>query len=161
MSNTFLTDAEIERLISCEKVFVSKPREATQINKNYQQKFVLRNEESGNEFTVFIAWSILQQQDFSVGLMFGDNLLLRVNGFHGTTRAGYHAAPHHAAPHIHMLTAKDINNGRQANPSRIVDASGKYVDLISARLFFFQHCGIIGYEDYFPSNKQMSLDDFV
>lgn len=155
----FLTDAEIERLISCRKVFVSKPREAVQINKNYQQKFVVQGDENGDEFTVFIAWSMFQPQDFSIGLMLEDNLLLRVNGFHGTTRAGYHSAPHHAVPHMHMLTEKDINNGRQMKPSRIVDASGKYVDLISARLFFFKHCGIMGHEEYFSSNKQMSIDD--
>lgn len=161
MSNVFLTDTEIERLITCKKVFVSKPREAVHINKNYQQKFIVRNEESGNEFTVFIAWSILQPQDFSVGLMFGDNLLLRVNGFHGTTRAGYHSATHHAAPHMHTLTSDDISNGRQSKPSQITDTGGKYVDIASARLFFFERCGIIGYEEYFSSNKQISIDDLA
>lgn len=161
MTNVFLTDAEIERLITCRKAFVSRPREATRINKNYQQKFIVRNDESGNEFTVFIAWSMLQPQDFSIGLMFGDNLLLRVNGFHGTTRAGYHSSAHHAAPHMHTLTSDDISNGRQSKPSRITDTSGNYVDIVSARLFFFDHCGIIGYEEYFSSGKQMSIDDFA
>lgn len=159
MSKIVLTNAEIERLITCPKVFMSKPREPLRINKNFQQKFTVQEAGVGTQFIVFITWSQLQMQDFSIGLMFGDNLLLRVNGFHGTTRAGYHLAEHHAVPHTHTLTAEDIEKGRQGKPSKITDASGKYVDLITARLYFFEMCGIIGYEEYFSSNKQISIDD--
>nr|DAR23531.1 MAG TPA: hypothetical protein [Caudoviricetes sp.] len=159
MPEIVLTDAEINRLIVCPKVFLAKPREVVRVNKNYQQKFMVQETETGNQFTVFISWSQVQPQDFSIGLMFGDILLFRVNGFHGTTRAGYYLARHHAHPHTHTLTVEDIENGRQTNPSLTTDTAGEYVDLISARLYFFKHCGIIGYEKYFSSHKQLSIDD--
>lgn len=154
-----LTDDEIQRLIECPKQFVSKPREPQHLGKNVQQKFMVRASETGTEFTVFIAWSQMQPQDFSIGLMFGDSLLRRVNGFHGTTRAGFYAAEHHAVPHTHTLTMKDIESGRQAKPSKITEVSGAYVDLTGARVYFFKSCGITGYEEYFPVNKQISIED--
>lgn len=159
MSKAVLTDAEINRLIACPKVFLTKPREAVRINKNFQQKFTVQEVETGNRFTVFIAWSQIQPQDFSIGLMFGDNLLFRVNGFHGATRTGYHLARHHAFPHTHTLTVEDIQGGRQTKPSLTTDTTGEYVDLVSARLYFFKHCGIIDFEKYFSSNRQLSIDD--
>ena len=36
MSKAVLTDAEINRLIACPKVFLTKPREAVRIKKNFQ-----------------------------------------------------------------------------------------------------------------------------
>ena len=159
MSEATLTNAEIQQLIACRKVVVSKPREPQRVNKNFQQRFVVRSEETGKEFLVFIAWSQMQPQDFSIGLMWGNYLLLRVNGFHGTTRSGYHQAKHHAAVHTHTLTVEDIQNDRCSKPSKITDASGKYVDLASARLYFFEICGIMGYEECFSSVKQISIDD--
>ena len=159
MPEIVLTDTEINRLIACPKVFLTKPREAVRVNKNFHQKFVVQEIGTGNQFTVFISWSQIQPQDFSIGLMFGDNLLLRVNGFHGTTRSGYYLAQHHAHPHTHTLTVKDIENGRQANPSLATDATGEYVDLVSARLYFFKRCGIMDYEKYFSPHKQLSIDD--
>lgn len=154
MSKIVLTDDEIQRLIVCPKRFASKPREPQRFAKNIQQKFTLQAEETGTEFTVFIAWSQMQPQDFSIGLMFGDFLLLRVNGFHGTTRAGFYAAEHHAVPHTHKLTMKDIESGRHNKPSKITDASGEYVDLFTARAYFFRVCGVTGFEEYFPVNEQ-------
>ena len=159
MSKIVLTDAEINRLIPCPKVFVAKPREAVHVNKNFQQKFIVQEAETDNQFTAFIAWSEFRPEDFSIGLMFGDILLFRVNGFHGTTRAGYYLTQHHAYPHTHTLTVADIENGRQRNPSLTTDTTGEYVDLISARLYFFRRCGIMGYEKYFSPHKQLSIDD--
>lgn len=159
MGDVVLTDAAIMQLITCEKTFATKPREAVKVNKNFQQKFVVQSADGVHQFTVFVAWSAFQPQDFSVGLMYGDNLLFRVNGFHGLTRAGYHSADHHAVPHTHTLTMKDIANGRQNKPSKTIDVSGEYVDLVSARLYFFKCCGIIGHEEYFSSDKQITIDD--
>ena len=159
MSEIVLTNTEISRLIVCTKTFSAKPREVVRVNKNFQQKFYLQEVETGNQFSAFISWSQFQPQDFSIGLMFGEYLLLRVNDFHGTTRAGYHLAPHHAHPHTHTLTVEDIVNGRQTNPSLTTDVTGEYVDLDSARLYFFKCCGIIDYEKYFSPYKQMSIDD--
>lgn len=159
VTNVLLTDDEIQRLIVCPKRFISKPREPQRINKNMQQKFTVQGADTGTEFDVFITWSQMQPQDFSIGLMLGDYLLLRVNGFHGITRAGFHTAAHHAVPHTHTLTMVDIENGRARKPSKITNASGEFVDLITAQTFFFRTCGIIGFEQYFPTNKQISIDD--
>lgn len=154
-----LTSEEIRHLISCPKVFVSRPRDPQHINKNFQQRFTVRSTETGKEFSVFIAWSQMQPQDFSIGLMLDNYLLFRVNGFHGTTRASYHQARHHAVAHTHTLTVEDIGNDRSNKPSKITEVDGEYVDIASARSYFFTQCGISGYETYFPSDKQITIDD--
>lgn len=159
MAGVVLTDAEIQRLIRCPKVFVNKPREASKVNKNFYQKFSVKEEATGNCFEVFISWSQKMPMDFSLGLMFGDNLLFRANGFHGTTRAGYFQTEHHAYPHTHTLTEADILAGRKAKPSHVEDVSGEYIDLFTARLYFCKYCGILGYEEYFPTSQQLTIED--
>ncbi len=157
--DALFTDREIEMLISCPKEFRMRPREMKKVNKNYQQRFSVFSLDTGEEFTVFIAYSQIQELDFSIGLKFGDNLLFRVNGFHGTTRAGYFHAPHHASPHTHTLTHADLCRGNRDKPSSIADMSGQYVDLPTARLYFFKRCGIIGFEQYYEVNQQLSMFD--
>ncbi len=152
-----LSNSEIERLIVCPKEFRNRPRDMAKVNKNYQQRFSVFSHEGNDEFTVFIAYSQFQPQDFSLGLILKDCLLLRVNGFHGTTRAGYFQTEHHAYPHAHTLTCRDIQRGNRSKPSKITDMTGAYVDLETARLYFFRHCGVLGFEKYFPVNHQISM----
>lgn len=157
--NGYLTDDKIHELIRCKKGFNSKPREMAKVNQNMSQRFSVVSVDTGNEFQVFINYSLRMPQDFSIGLMYGDFLLFRVNGFHGTTRKGFYLASHHAVPHTHTLTAEDIANGRKAHPSKIEEVPGEYIDLVTARLYFFHYCGIIGFEDFFSDSEQMSMFD--
>lgn len=153
------TNQDIEYLIQCHKRFKSKPRKPVNVNRNVTQKFSVFGVENGAEFNVFFSYSECFPNDFSLGLMFGNMLLLRCNGFHGTTRSGFFSAAHHAYPHLHKLTLSDIENGRERKPSKIEDLTGKYVDFRTASLFFFEECGIINYETYFPTVSQMKLFD--
>lgn len=155
----YLDDAEIQSLITCPKVFRSKPRDLASVNKNYSQRFSVFSVDDEIEFPVFITYSQMQPQDFSIGLMYRDHLLFRVNGFHGTTRSGFYSAEHHARPHTHTLTLQDINAGRKGKPTHITDTTGEYMDLLTARLYFFKHCGIINYSKYFPEGEQLSFFD--
>ena len=156
---TCLDNEMIAHYIVCPKVFRSKPRDPVEVNRNYSQRFAVTSADGNMEFDVFISWSSRNPQDFSIGLMYQDHLLYRVNGFHGTTRQGFYSAVHHAYPHTHTLTKEDIECSRKAKPSLVADATGEYYDLASARLFFFRHCGIMGFEKYFPDSQQLSVFD--
>lgn len=154
-----MTDQEIAHLISCEKVFCVKPRDASRVNKNMQQRFSVVSSSDQKSFEVFIAHSLIKPLDFSLGLMHDGFLLFRVNGFHGVTRSGFFTAKHHAYPHTHTLTQTDVDRGNPKSPSRIDDVSGEYIDLFTATLYFFRRCGIIGFEKYFETSSQVSLFD--
>lgn len=156
-NEAYLTDARIAELIACHKEFRSKPRDMAKVNQNYSQRFSVYSTATDAEFQVFITYSQKMPQDFSLGLMYGDYLLFRANGFHGTTRKGFYTARHHAVPHTHTLTADDVACGRKASPSRIDEVAGAYVDLLTARLYFFTRCGIMGFEKYFPGGEQLSM----
>lgn len=113
------------------------------------QKFSLISiEEPTVEFEVFITYSKRMPEDFSLGLMYKDYLLIRFNGFHGTTRAGFYTSHHHAYPHAHILTIDDIENGRGRKPSSIKDLTGEYINLKTATVSFCEKCGIMDYDRY-------------
>jgi hypothetical protein len=153
------SDREIHALIACRKEFVGRPSRPAEVNKNIQQRFSVIGSEDSLLFDVFITYSKRIPADFSIGLMCGKHLLLRVNGYHGTTRSGYYNAKHHAVPHVHILTLKDVKAGRISDPSTHEEMIGEYCDLFSARLYFFNRCGILGYEKYFDHDFQISVFD--
>lgn len=159
MQPSALTDIDIQNLIACKKVFRARPHAEVIENRNVTQKFSVYSEDGADEFRVFTAYSQRMPSDFSIGLMYNDYQLIRFNGFHGTTAKGFFSAAHHAVPHSHTLTENDIKSGRGKKPSLITELAGEYVDLASARVYFFRHCGIIGYEQYFETHKQLSLFD--
>lgn len=152
----FYTDEEIINCIKCEKTFLNKPPKIKIVNKNYSQKFDIFSTDNNEKFTVFITFSSRMNSDFSVGLLYDEYLLFRCNGFHGTTRSGFYSHPHHACAHTHTLTIEDIQKSRSKKPSKILNIMNQYWDLSSCVLYFFQECGIIGYEKYFDL-KQISL----
>lgn len=157
MSTTIISsNADILELISCPKNFVSAPRKPALINRNSTQTFSVIGEKNELKFDIFITFSARMPQDFSLGLMHDGFLLLRCNGFHGTTKAGFYNHSHHAHPHAHVLTIADIENGRGKKPSFIEDLTGKYVNLDTAKVYFFDRCSILEYEKYFDVN-QMTL----
>lgn len=158
---TVKTDSDIQNLISCPKHFRSAPKKEYKSNNNVMQKFTVYNQENGLDFTVFIAYLAQMEQDFSIGLMYDNMLLFRCNGFHGTTRAGFYSAGHHAYPHSHTLSIEDIKCGRSKKPSNITNLTGKYVNLNTAILYFFDTCGIIGYDKYFEHLEQVTVDDIL
>ncbi len=151
------SDADILSLIHCKKLITKRPRQPSEKNRTVTRKFNVYAPDRELEFSVFIAYSSRMPLDFSLGLMTSDFLLLRCNGFHGTTRDGF-VRGHHAYPHGHLLTMDDIQNGRAKKPSKILDYTGKYLDLHTATGFFFSECGIIDTEDYFNLN-QLSMFD--
>lgn len=151
-------DHEIDEHLHCEKIVLSKPKKPSEKNRNISQRFKIQRRDTKQEYSVFITYSSRMPLDFSLGLMLDDYLLLRCNGFHGTTRDRY-LAGHHAYPHGHLLTMEDIQNGRSKKPSKIIDFTGKYVDLNTATRFFFQECSILDPNDYFTL-MQYSLFDW-
>lgn len=152
-NGTVTSDSDISFLIKCPKIFRSSPRSPSRVNRNVSQSFSVYSRDASFKFDIFITYSELMVQDFSLGLRYQNMLLLRCNGFHGTTRSGFFIADHHAYPHWHMLSMSDIQKGRSLKPSNIQDMTGKYFDLQTATAFFFEECAIIDYERYFPVNQ--------
>ena len=154
-----MTDQEILQLISCKKVFRTKPRDAIKVNRSMLQRFTVVSSSDNKQFDVFISYALERPMDFSLGLMYNEFLLFRANGFHGVTRSGFFTAKHHAYPHTHTLTKADIDRGNSKKPTSPEDVSGEYIDLSTARLYFFKRCGIIGFKEYFETSRQLSLFD--
>ena len=155
------SDDEIFKLIECDKIIPKKPPVQKQTNRDLIRKFDVISTDGSSEFEVFFAQNVRLPEDFSVGLIYGKSLLIRYNGFHGTTIAGFHKYEHHADAHAHTLTFDDVMNGRESHPSKIEDMTGNYYDFESAQLFLLRNCGILNYEEYFDFTKysQMSFDD--
>ena len=157
----FQSNEEILRLIECGKKILKKPSNPKASNREEKQKFDVETLDNQIKLDVFFAQNSRLPRDFSLGLMYGKQLLIRYNGFHGTTKAGYHKFGHHEYPHSHTLTIDDILNGRETAPSFVSDMSGKYYDFESAKLFFLQSCGIINYENFFDFSAldQITFDN--
>lgn len=157
MNKLITSDQDVLDLISCEKRFQTKPKKPYEVNQSITQRFPVFGKTGELQFDVFISSSKRMPRDFSLGLMYSDFLLYRLNGFHGTNRSGFYTGAHHAHPHAHLLTLADIESGRSKNPSLLSDMTGEYFDLFTARLYFFKRCAILGYEDFFEENQQVSL----
>lgn len=151
------SDDEIRRMICCEKNITSAQKRFTQINKNMDRRLELESTIGSDSFTVFISYSMLMEQDFSIGLMYDGHLLYRLNGFHGVTKNGFYSAEHHAYPHAHILTMDDIVNGRARKPSYEERLTGEYIDLATASAFFIRRCSITNGNSYFKTDRQMSI----
>lgn len=153
-----LNSVEIDRLITCQKTFQSPPpRFPDQTTQNITFRFNVFGAENHELFLVFFSRSAKMPGDFSLGLRYGDFLLYRCNGYHGTTRNGFYTAPHHAYPHAHILTESDIANARSLKPSSCQNLTGQYVDFPGAVHYFCNKCGIIGYRKYFPQIFQGTI----
>jgi len=155
------SDEEILEFIRCEKSIPKKPPSQKETNRDLKRKFDVISTAKSLEFEVFFAQNIRLPSDFSIGLMLGKFLLIRYNGFHGTTNAGIHKYGHHAYVHSHTLTFDDIMNGRESNPSKLNDMTGSYFDYESAQLYFLKECNIVNFKEYFDFSKynQMSFAD--
>lgn len=147
------SDSDIKALIECKKIFLVAPKKEKIIQSSYQQTFNVRSFDRELEFLVFIRHSSLLPEDFSIGLVYESFNLLRCNGYHGTTKAGFYSSEHHAYPHAHLLTYSDILSGRSKKPSKLINMTGKYLNLETALLYFFEYCNIIGYDEYFDINQ--------
>lgn len=152
-TNIISNNKDILELISCPKLFTSVPKKPTLLNKNSMQSFTVQGKGNGLDFNAFICYSARMPQDFSLGLMYDGLLLLRCNGFHGTTKAGFYSAFHHAHPHAHLLTISDIENGRGKKPSCIEDLTGQYINIDTAKAYFFERCSMLEYDKYFDLNQ--------
>lgn len=159
-TSSIKSNQDIHDLITCNKIFKSAPKRESIVNKNISRKFSVYSQNDNLEFDIFITSSVRMEQDFSLGLLYDNMLLYRCNGFHGTTRAGYYSFSHHAYPHAHILSISDIQSGRAKAPSNIENLTGKYINLNTATLYFFNKCGIIGYEKYFNIN-QLTFEEFL
>lgn len=157
MKKLITSNQDILDLISCEKRFLTKPKKPYDVNQSVTQRFSVFSGVDELQFDVFISSSKKMSRDFSLGLMYSDFLLYRLNGFHGTNRLGFYTIDHHAHPHEHMLTMADIENGRAKRPSQHSDLTGEYIDIFTARLYFFKRCAILGFEEFFEGNQQISL----
>lgn len=156
-----LTNSEIERLISCDKILKSAPPKlAPYKNRNYNKKFKVFSTAEDEEFLVFFSRGS-REEDFSLGLIYPalpeQPMLLRCNGFHGTTKKGFYITQHHAVVHSHTLCEKDILQMHPSKPSSITELTGEYYDFDSAVHFFCKKCGIINYTKYFSEYFQASL----
>lgn len=151
-----MSDSDIQKLIECTKSMNASIPVPRSRNRNFDQRFNVYSEDFG-EFKVFIAQSIPNPSDFSIGLIYGEYLLFRCNGYHGPTRQGIHQYSHHASVHTHTLTADDIYNSRERKPTKIECATGQYVDVRTALRYFCLKCGIISFADFAPELAQISL----
>ena len=153
-----LNNTEIERLITCPKIFkTAPPKLPTLQNRNLNLKFKVYSADSDDEFLVFFSRSAKMLLDFSLGLRYDNFLLYRCNGFHGTTKSGFYSAPHHAYPHAHILSETDIEQGRSLKPSNCQDLTGKYIDFAGAVTYFSKKCGIMNYTKYVSDIFQNTL----
>ena len=159
--DALFSNEHINELIVCEKVLKSKPKKPVEKNRNLDQRSDVYGKDNDELFRVFVTQSTQMQQEFSIGLMYENHLLIRVNGFHGTTKAGFYTAEHHKYPHAQILTEEDIKSSRELTPSHIEDLTGKFSNLSYALLYFFERCNIINYQGYFdlPNKNQMSFLD--
>lgn len=158
MSETIISsNAEIAELIACPKIIAQRPKPPKEQRKKIEQRLSLREENGDREFSVFLSFLVFKPLDFSIGLMYKGHNLIRCNGFHGTTIRGFYSAPHHEHAHIHTLSIDDIKCNRETSPTQERPVSDEYSDFESARLFFFERCGIINYGEYFDSYVQTTL----
>jgi hypothetical protein len=155
-------DEDIISLIKCEKTILKKPPNPKESNRDIKRTFSVVSADESLEFEIFFAENAKLPEDFSIGLMYNKFLLLRCNGFHGTTNAGFHRFNHHAQVHSHTLTYNDITNGREEKPSKIDDLSGKYFCFQSAQLYFLKICNVNNFQNFFDYSKldQITIEDF-
>lgn len=149
---------DINKLIKCQKTIQPNSYRRKFLNNNVDYRYFVTSIDNGLDFEIFISYSNMFNNDFSIGLLFDCYLLLRVNGFHGTTKAGFYSTPHHAYPHSHTLTLDDINNARQKHPSKITDLTNQYTDLDTCIDYFCTECGIINYKNYLINSDQMTFE---
>lgn len=136
---------QLHELVICPKRIIKPPKYYKIEMNNANKRFKLISEDEKFIFSCFIRYLVKRPLDFSIGLMFEDLMLLRVNGFHGATRTGEYVFEHHRYPHIHLLSEDDIKESRNGSPSSI-NCEVSYTDLSSALVFFCQSCSIINPE---------------
>ena len=147
-----LLDSDLEDLISCRKIIVSKPRrEPKDAGSHLRNDMTLMAENGLYSFSVFMRISKEFPENFSIGLILLNAIegaekitLVRYNGIHG----GHIEFPHHIVPHIHRITADRIADGIYSEGhAETTDTYSTFQDALSA---FCRRCNIVDAEKIFP-----------
>lgn len=156
-----LTDSQLQKLLSCEKVITKHARRQMAEENGYERNDMDLESapgefESPQKFRIFIRRTTRMQENFSVGLLWlppegRPVILLRCNGLHVKNQ---HVA-HHRVPHIHRITMEEIRN--EIYEPKHVEQTSAYVNLEGAIPYFLRLCHIQNGEQDFPALREISL----
>ncbi len=161
----FLTDEEIQFLISCPKVIITPPKTKLVLTQShFRNGMELSSQDGGYRFTAFMRKNEMFQENFSIGLRYhpaGDPesiILLRCNGPHGEHRNPIGKRDnHHSTYHIHL--AKEIILKKGLRSETYAEETDKYSNYYDALSFFLRYCNIRNAAKYFPAIRQGKLFD--
>lgn len=160
---TYLSDADIEQLISCAKSFKHKKapkKEEVLKDLNYLNWALLVND-ADQEFRMFTRRNSIFIENFSIGLDYlpRDGTtpipLIRCNGQHGDQLNRLKDDSHHNKFHVHHAIEQAFSAG--LNPLMHADVTDEYGTFQEALAFFVRKVNIIGAEKYFDINPQSRL----
>lgn len=142
------TDADINELIRCPKIMVSRPhKEFRYDNRQYRNECKVSSTDGEYKFYVFARYLDKFNEDFSVGLrletpnIFGkDFILFRCQGPHGAYSNDPLNGDTHNDYHTHTITAEDLNN-RIFEP-RQKELTKEYSNFAEATYYFIRYCNI-------------------
>jgi len=157
----FLTDDQIDDLITCPKIITKCDRTSEVIKERHRRRdFDLQSKNKEHKFRAFFRQSIDFPDSFSVGLVYcipenGESItLLRCNGKHGPTREIKNL---HSYFHIHKATSKSIIDGKR--PESEVEVTNSYGSYAAAKNYFIDYCRIINASDFVPNDAAKHLFD--
>lgn len=156
----FLTESEIEDIITCNKTITKPPkRQMQESGCNLRNDFELASADNKQHFNVFMRQNTVLPDHFSIGLMWkntelGKNIIMfRCNGPHG----GNEKIPEHFKPHTHTITTDDISNEIYKPTMSGTKETNEYHTFDEALAYFCLYCGIQNAQIFFPSIISQSL----
>jgi hypothetical protein len=137
------TESLIDELIGCEKIIVDPPAKSYREDRgNLKKNFSLCSTDTKYVFSVFIRQNKKFIENFSIGMDYnprdekGKLCIIRCNGAHGESKV----FPHHSINHIHIATAKTINEGLK--PECNIERINDYFSFEEAVQFFITRINI-------------------
>ncbi len=158
------TQAELDRLIACEKRVTELPPRQWKVESGTKRKS-LRAEsvtEPGQRFRVFLRVNQRFPENFSIGLVYlhpsGELPLLRCNGPHGQhANQGFSPTEPHYGYHIHRLAAADAAGGVLVE--RRAERTTSYASFEEAALHFARATGLADLGSLLHIDAQLKLLD--
>lgn len=156
----FLTNEEIDNIITCQKIITKPPkRQMQESGYNLRNDFELTSADNKHHFNVFIRQNTELPDNFSIGLIWkntdiGKNIIMfRCNGPHG----GNLKISEHFKPHTHTITTHDILNEIYKPTANGTKETNEYHTFDEALAHFCLYCGIQNAQTFFPSIISQSL----
>lgn len=156
----FLTNEEIDNIITCQKIIAKPPkRQMQESGYNLRNDFELTSADNKYHFNVFMRQNTELPDNFSIGLIWkntdiGKNIIMfRCNGPHG----GNEKIPEHFKHHTHTITTDDISNEIYKPTMSGTKETNEYHTFDEALAYFYLYCGIQNAQIFFPSIISQSL----